>query len=107
MKKEKPPTKQATIHVRVTPEDKALLIKKASDIGYSLGEYARDQLLKGQVILIQPADRQQLLALEISLAKIGSNLNQLAKVANGSGQINGHELDEIKTKLKNLTHGNS
>lgn len=105
MKDEKPALKEATIHVRVTPEDKALLIKKASNASQSLGAYARDQLLKGQVVLIQPADRQQLLALEISLAKIGSNLNQLAKVANSNGQIDGHELDALKSKLKNLTDG--
>jgi len=104
--KDKSLVKQATIHVRVTPEDKALLLKKAYDADRSLGEYAREQLLKGQVVLIQPADRQQLLALEISLAKIGANLNQLAKVANSSGQVDGHELDELKSQLKKLTHGN-
>ncbi len=69
--------KTAWIKIRVTPNEKILLMQKASELGLSLTDFIRVRTLNYRV-------RQNPLTKEylFQLARIGSNLNQLAKWAN-------------------------
>ncbi len=69
--------KTAWIKIRVAPNEKILLMEKASMLGLSLTDFIRMRTLNYRV-------RQNPLTKEylFQLVRIGSNLNQLAKWAN-------------------------
>lgn len=69
--------KTAWIKIQVTPNEKILLVEKASMLGLSLTDFIRVRTLNYRV-------RQNPLTKEylFQLARIGSNLNQIAKWAN-------------------------
>jgi hypothetical protein len=69
--------KTAWIKIRVTPNEKNLLMQKANELGLSLTDFIRVRTLNYRV-------RQDPLIKEylFQLARIGANLNQLATWAN-------------------------
>lgn len=69
--------KTAWIKIRVTPQEKNLLMDAANTLGLSLTDFIRMRTLNYRV-------RQNSITKEylFQLARIGSNLNQLAKWAN-------------------------
>ncbi len=73
----------AFVGFQVTPAERAELERRAAKAGRSLSDFARIVLLSD---LKDPApaerDPEALRALAFQLSKIGTNLNQLAKVAN-------------------------
>lgn len=69
--------KTAWIKIRVTPNEKILLMQKASELGLSLTDFIRVRTLKYRVRQ-NPLTKKYL----FQLARIGNNLNQLAKWAN-------------------------
>ncbi len=65
------------IYVRVSPEERATFEAKAAAAGLSVSELVRDHL--GQVTVVNREDQR---ALTRQVARIGSNLNQLARWVN-------------------------
>ena len=51
---------------------------------------------------VKPHPPEQLPKLLRELSAIGNNVNQIARVANSTGEINYQELNEIQTLLKNI-----
>lgn len=84
----------ATLTVQLTPSERADLGTRAEAGGVKLSDFARAALLGYHL----PAPRHPLTERAVSeLCAIGNNLNQLARVANTTGQIEAHALAEALT----------
>ena len=74
------------INFRVTPAEQAALAAKADKAGLSLSEFVRRMVLQGK-IEINNGTSDMGMAL-IALNRIGSNINQIARQANGGAGVN-------------------
>lgn len=88
---EKPKKYYPRLEVRVSAADKIRIEERAKLSGWSLSEYTRKMLLDGEIILIDPADRRQIVGLS-------NNLNQLTRRANAQG----FEPTETENQLRDL-----
>ncbi len=87
--------------VKLTESEKEEAAKKASSAGIPLSTYARMRLTGGQVPkAIIGRDPCALRELANEIARVGNNLNQLAKIANQTGRIEqGKALDAVRDKV--------
>ncbi len=87
--------------VKLTESEKEEAAKKASSAGIPLSTYARMRLTGGQVPkAIIGRDQRALRELANEIARVGNNLNQLAKIANQTGRIEqGKALDAVRDKV--------
>ena len=87
--------KRATqLIVRVTPEEKDHIYKKMELYGSSnFNTYARKMLIDGYVVKVDTAHFQEL-AHEVN--KIGTNINQLTRIANTTAPNPQHQNAKIK-----------
>ena len=70
-------TRSVVIKFRATPEERDSLDAKASALGQTRTDYIRQRTLDYR-LRISPLEKER----QLLLARIGSNLNQLARVAN-------------------------
>ena len=98
--------KSKIITVRFEPDDEAWILRKAEAAGLKKSTYIREVAL-GNV----PQDEddfskydntEALQNLQKELLKIGNNVNQMARVANSVGAVNGERLKEIKEGLRKV-----
>lgn len=90
--------------IRFEPSDYQWLEKRAGDFGVSVGRYIREVALCERSQDGQEIGRgKELEAIKSQLLGIGNNLNQVAKVANGTGQINEKRLSEIGERVMDTT----
>lgn len=93
------------LRVRVRPDEKAAIEGLAAASNRPLPDYVRDQALSGRILVKQ---FQTLSALDRhDLARIGSNLNQIARVCNATGDTRRARnieglLDELRDLLTRL-----
>ena len=81
--KEKAELRTALLGVKLTPEEKATVKKRADAYKFRLSDYARMVLLSDEKQPAPPTtDPEAIRALTFQLAHLGGNLNQMAKVAN-------------------------
>lgn len=82
--------------VDVTPEEKEIIQTKMLQLGTeNFGAYARKMLIDGYVI---KKDYSEIKALTAELGKIGSNINQLAKRANQSRNVDADDIRNMMVK---------
>ena len=78
----------AFLGVHMTPSEKAELLQRAESIGCSVSEFARIVLLSD---LKKPApserDPRAIRELASAITKVGTNINQLAHVANAMNEV--------------------
>ena len=87
-------TRTVRMVVDVTPEEKETIQTKMLLLGTeNFGAYARKMLIDGYVI---KKDYSEIKKLTAELGKIGSNINQLAKRANESRNV---DADDIRNML--------
>jgi hypothetical protein len=73
----------AHIGVQFTPAERAEIVKRAKASGNSLSDFVRIVLLSDLKAPAPPAhDPEAIRDLSVQLSKVGTNLNQLAKLAN-------------------------
>jgi hypothetical protein len=73
----------SALHVQLTPAEKAEIAERARKSGNRVSDFARIVLLSDLKAPSPPArDPEAIRALAFQLSKIGTNLNQLAKIAN-------------------------
>ncbi|NLD19139.1 MAG: plasmid mobilization relaxosome protein MobC [Clostridiales bacterium] len=98
MKKEKR-NERAAIKVYLTKAEHDRLYELSLGSGYSKSSYMR-RLLKGAVPPKMPP--REFYEFIFELNKIGTNINQIAKVANMSGSVNEQEYRKEAEKLKKV-----
>lgn len=85
-----------TVTARVTAAEKAWIAQQAKSLGIAPSVFARHRIL-GE----QPRHADKAYALARGLSSCGSNLRQLAQVANRSGQV--AHLEALQPVLAELT----
>lgn len=88
--------------IRVTPEEKNLLEKKAAFCNIKKGEYIR-KIIKEDLIIVEDNSHEERIIYELN--KIGININQIARIVNLNGNINDNEMKELlnyKKKIQSL-----
>ena len=88
--------KDNVIIIRVTKQEKERLIKKSQKAEMTLSEYIIEQALERDIVVVEEVKN-----LVYELRKIGNNINQLTRLANG-GIIKVVYLDEVKEELKKM-----
>lgn len=83
------------LRLRVTAEEKEIILKKAEKNELKFSDYARKMLMNEHIIFLP---REELL----NLARIGINLNQIAKVANYNRAISEQENQKIIERTEEL-----
>jgi uncharacterized protein (DUF1778 family) len=89
------------VRARVSAEEYALIEQRAAEANATLSDYARNQLLHGRVVVRQcqtfaAIDRQD-------LARIGSNLNQIARICNQTGDsVRARNIECVLDDLRTL-----
>ncbi len=90
------------IYIRVTEEEKNIIIGKMQKIGMTnLSDFARRALLLGNFVRI---NTDGLNKLSYEVGKVGNNINQIAKHANAAGNIYKNQMDEINKDLDFLVN---
>ncbi|MCD8159368.1 MAG: MobC family plasmid mobilization relaxosome protein [Clostridiales bacterium] len=88
------------LYVMVTEEEKEAVKQKMNKLGMTnLGEFVRLALTVNPIVSV---DMRGLNKLLYELNKIGTNINQIAKVANTSKNIYQSDIDEIKDYLRKI-----
>ena len=80
-----------------TPEEWEIICKKAKSARLRTGTYIRRMSVKGE---IRYYELKEFMALKRAFLSIGSNLNQIAKVANESGTITQKDIEDMQEEFK-------
>lgn len=96
--------RQVFLIARCTADEKIQAEERASQVGLSLGDFVRAKVI-GQKPLktvrrLSPS-AEAILLLKAELNKIGSNVNQIAKVANQTGKISPEQISRALEHLSN------
>lgn len=92
----------ARVYVRLRPEDHVLLRERASGRGMAAATYT-SLLLRAHLRAVAPIPDRELAELKRSVAAlgmIGRNLNQIARVANQTGRVNGPSVGDLRQLLR-------
>lgn len=82
--------------VYFSPEEWNVVCKKASKLNLRVGTYIRVISVQGE---IKCYDMDKLLHLLRSFNKIGTNLNQIARVVNSTGEVYQKDIDDMKDEF--------
>lgn len=88
--------KTERIEIRVTPEEKMKIVEKSIKAKKSISEYVIDCSTNKRITVINDLPR-----LITELRRIGNNINQLTKLANGR-IITCVELEDVKEELNQI-----
>ena len=88
--------KTERIEIRLTPEEKTKIINNSVKANTTISEYLIKSATKKEIVVINDLDK-----LVIQLRKLGNNVNQLTKLANGRG-ITCVELEGVKKELSKI-----
>ena len=81
------------VRFRVTPEEKAMIEEKMSQVGTSNMEaYLRKMSIDGYILKLDLPELKEMISL---LRRTSNNLNQIAKRMNQTGRLYGEDLDDI------------
>ena len=87
--------KTENVHLRLTPDEFALLKEQSERTGRSMSDLIRAAWKKMKIVELPPADFSETV---VQLRRIGSDLGQLNRAAN-AGEIN---IPEIKSVLSEI-----
>ena len=88
--------KNTDIHIRVTENEKAKILRKAEKAKLTITEYIVKSSLNSNIIV--EADKSQYIN---ELRRIGNNINQITKKVN-QGIVRGVNLKETKMELNKI-----
>lgn len=89
------------IHYRLSELEYQKLVTSASQIGLSTSAYAKQLALRSK--LIEPKfNHDDAVQLNLALARIGNNLNQLTKQANQGYYVKPEEVRNLKSEVNAL-----
>lgn len=88
--------KNERIEIRLTPEEKTMIINNSVKTNTTISEYLIKSATKKEIVVINDLDK-----LVIQLRKLGNNVNQLTKLANGR-VITCVELGGVKKELSKI-----
>ena len=90
--------KTENVHLRLTPDEFALLKEQSERTGRSMSDVIRAAWKKMKIVELPPADFQETV---VQLRRIGSDLGQLTRAAN-AGEINIPEIRKTLSEISSL-----
>jgi len=95
--------KRKMIPLRLTDQERARILERMKQAGFTqIAVYARKMALDGYILVLDLPELKEL----ISLCRYSSNnINQIARKANGSGEILKEELMEIQEMQEKIWNG--
>ena len=88
------------VRFRVTPEEKAMIEEKMSQVGTSNKEaYLRKMSIDGYILKLDLPELKEMISL---LRRTSNNLNQIAKRMNQTGRLYGEDLEDILQNQERL-----
>lgn len=88
------------LRFRVTPEEKALIEEKMTQMGTSNMEaYLRKMSIDGYILKLDLPEIKEMISL---LRRSSNNLNQIAKRVNQTGRLYGEDMEDILRKQECL-----
>lgn len=87
------------IIIRVTPEEKDFIMKKVAKSGHTLNFYAIMMMTVGSLKNVDLSHYHEL-ANEVN--KIGVNINQIAHIANASGNVLSDEISKLQELMNQI-----
>lgn len=91
-------TTRRQVNFRLSEEEAAKVMRSAENAGLSLSAYVK-KLAVSSKVKPMVIDREQGRRLIAELGKIGSNVNQIAKVANQSGGVDAAALSRLQESI--------
>lgn len=93
--------KRLQINYRVTPDEYAEIARKAAAVELSPSMYARKAAVEGKV-KAPNIDRDAAREIVPQLAKIGANVNQIARRVNGGDTVTAADFEGLKAQFEAL-----
>jgi hypothetical protein len=96
------PSRGERLSVRLSPNDRILLLERAAARGMPAATYVA-VLVRSHLRRLTPLPTEELAALKGSIAELGAigrNLNQIARTLNAGGRSNGPGREELALMLK-------
>ncbi|MFN7402509.1 MAG: plasmid mobilization protein [Alphaproteobacteria bacterium] len=94
-----------TLLIKMNDEEKQIIIENAQVRGMATSTYMRETAVAGKPVLSKKRNMDTH-AVVVELGRIGSNINQMAKVANTMGLIEKEPLtaalDELRQAIRNI-----
>ena len=88
------------LRFRVTPEERALIEEKMTQVGTSNMEaYLRKMSIDGYILKLDLPEIKEMISL---LRRSSNNLNQIAKRINQTGRLYGEDMEDIHRKQECL-----
>lgn len=88
------------LRFRVTPEERALIEEKMTQVGTSNMEaYLRKMSIDGYILKLDLPELKEMISL---LRRTSNNLNQIAKRVNQTGRLYGEDMEDILRKQERL-----
>ena len=88
------------VRFRVTPEEKAIIEEKMSQVGTSNMEaYLRKMSIDGYILKLDLPELKEMISL---LRRCSNNLNQIAKRTNQTGRLYSEDLEDILQNQERL-----
>lgn len=99
--------KTQTIKVRVTEKEKEIIYKNAEESGLDFSKYIRHVAITKKPIIIKDiadleAVETKIGNLEYEINKLGTNVNQIAKVLNGGKMVPENTINSLLKVLERL-----
>ena len=87
--------KTEVLHIRLTPDDKQLIKQYASMMNVSMAKFIEILLHRRRVIICENFPE-----LIYHLAKIGTNINQIAHTANATQNVSQEQIESVKLLMR-------
>ena len=88
------------VRFRVTPEEKAIIEEKMSQVGTSNMEaYLRKMSIDGYILKLDLSELKEMISL---LRRTSNNLNQIAKRMNQTGRLYGEDMEDMLQNQERL-----
>jgi len=88
------------IKFRVTEEEKNMIEYKIKKTGYNKGRFLREIALNGEINIYKKD--LNLDGIRKEIAKIGNNINQIARKANQVGGITRQDLKDLQKRIEDI-----
>ena len=93
-------TRPIRIEICVTEQERQLIRRKMEQLGTkNMGAYARKMLIDGYIIQVDYTEQKKLAA---AVSRVASNINQICRRINQTGQFYDDDVAELKAKQKEI-----